>query len=147
MTVTREEALAKLKKLRAAAADADEAVRELIYGQSDRSQRPYEDWLAQLDKAITDLEGEPSSHAPRSWPVTNDDVLAFIEEANELNRMLVSAARGTITQEEKRTLLRYLKAHSGRLQALERHIETLPEDPDLSPSERPDDIPQPGTQS
>jgi hypothetical protein len=65
MTVTREEALAKLKKLRAAAADADEAVRELIYGQSDRSQRPYEDWLAQLDKAITDLEGEPSCHAPK----------------------------------------------------------------------------------
>ena len=65
MTVTREEALAKLKKLRAAAADADEAVRELIYGQSDRSQRPYEDWLAQLDKAITDLESGPLSHAPK----------------------------------------------------------------------------------
>jgi hypothetical protein len=79
--------------------------------------------------------------------VTNDDVLAFIEEANELNRMLVSAARGAITQEEKRTLLRYLKAPSGRLQALERHIETLPEDPDLSRSELPDEISQPGTQS
>ena len=65
MTVTREEALAKLKNLRSAAADADEAVRELIYGQSDRSQRPYEDWLAQLDKAITDLESEPLSHTPQ----------------------------------------------------------------------------------
>ena len=64
MTVAREEALAKLKNLRSAAADADEAVRGLIYGRSDRSQRPHEDWLAQLDKAIADLEGGPSSRAP-----------------------------------------------------------------------------------
>ena len=67
--------------------------------------------------------------------MTNDDVLAFIEEANEINRMLVAAARGTIAREDKSDLLRYLKAHAGRLQALERHVEGLPEEPDLSRSD------------
>jgi hypothetical protein len=56
---TREEALAKLKKLRSAFADADKEVRELIYGESDSSQRPHEEFLAKLDKAIADLESEP----------------------------------------------------------------------------------------
>jgi hypothetical protein len=70
--------------------------------------------------------------------VTNDDVLAFIEEANEINRMLVAAARGTIAREDKSDLLRYLKAHAGRLQALERHVEGLPEE-ESEPS-RPDPV-------
>jgi hypothetical protein len=61
--------------------------------------------------------------------LTNEDVLAFIEEANEINRMLVAAAaRGAIAPEDKGNLLRYLKAHGGRLQALERHVEGLPEE-------------------
>ena len=78
--------------------------------------------------------------------MTNDDVLAFIEEANEINRMLVAAARGTIAPEDKSDLLRYLKAHAGRLQALERHVEGLPEEEPLDPS-RPDPagtLPPPG---
>jgi hypothetical protein len=66
--------------------------------------------------------------------VTNEDVLAFIEEANEINRMLVAAARGTIAREDKSDLLRYLKAHAGRLQALERHVEGLPEEEEPEPS-------------
>ena len=70
--------------------------------------------------------------------MTNDDVLAFIEEANEINRMLVAAARGTIAREDKSDLLRYLKAHAGRLQALERHVEGLPEKPHLSRSDPAD---------
>jgi hypothetical protein len=69
--------------------------------------------------------------------VTNDDVLAFIEEANEINRMLVAAARGAVAREDKGDLLRYLKAHAGRLQALERHVEGLPEEEEPEPS-RPD---------
>ena len=76
--------------------------------------------------------------------MTNEDVLAFIEEANEINRMLVSAARGTISPEDKRNLLRYLKAHAGRLQALERHVEGLPEEPDLSRSDPADMLSPPG---
>jgi hypothetical protein len=64
MTVSRGEALAKLKKLRSAATDADAAVRELIYGQSDSSQRPYEEWLARLDKIIADLESDTLNGAP-----------------------------------------------------------------------------------
>ena len=70
--------------------------------------------------------------------MTNEDVLAFIEEANEINRMLVAAARGAIAREDKSDLLRYLKAHSGRLQALERHVEGLPEEPDLPRSDPAD---------
>jgi hypothetical protein len=76
--------------------------------------------------------------------VTNEDVLAFIEEANEINRMLVSAARGAIPPEDKRNLLRYLKAHAGRMQALERHVEGLPEEPDLSRSDPADMLPPSG---
>jgi hypothetical protein len=38
--------------------------------------------------------------------VTNDDVPAFIGEADEPNRMLVAAARGALSPGEKRTLLR-----------------------------------------
>ncbi len=67
--------------------------------------------------------------------MTNDDVLAFIEEANEINRMLAAAARGAIARGDKDNLLRYLKAHAGRLQALERHVEGLPEEPDLPRSD------------
>ena len=70
--------------------------------------------------------------------MTNEDVLAFIEEANEINRMLVAAARGAIAREDKGSLLRYLKAHAGRLQALERHVEGLPEEPDLPRSDPAD---------
>jgi len=70
--------------------------------------------------------------------VTNDDVHAFIEEANEINRMLVALAKATPPEDEKRTLLRYLKAHSGRLQALERHVESL--EADLPSPEQLDSI-------
>jgi hypothetical protein len=80
--------------------------------------------------------------------VTNEDVLAFIEEANEINRMLVAAARGAISGEEKGNLLRYLKAHAGRLQALERHVEGLPEEEEPAEPSRPDPaadtLPPPG---
>ena len=72
-----------------------------------------------------------------SHRLTNEDVLAFIEEANEINRMLVAAARGAIAREDKDNLLRYLKAHAGRLQALERHVEGMPEEESSDPS-RPD---------
>ena len=75
--------------------------------------------------------------------MTNDDVHAFIEEANEINRMLVAAAKGTLSEDDKQALLRYLKAHSGRLQAIERHIEGLPEEADLSQSEPTDTLPPP----
>jgi hypothetical protein len=78
--------------------------------------------------------------------VTNDDVLAFIEEANEINRMLVAAARGAIAREDRSNLLRYLKAHAGRMQALERHVEGMPEGEPSDPS-RPDPadtLPPPG---
>ena len=34
--------------------------------------------------------------------MTNEDVLAFIGESNEINRMLVAAARGTVPAEDKR---------------------------------------------
>jgi hypothetical protein len=64
MAAPRVETLAKLKKLRSALADADREVRELIFGRSDRAQRPYEEWLARLDKAIADLEGGPLDPAP-----------------------------------------------------------------------------------
>jgi hypothetical protein len=47
------------------------------------------------------------------------------------------AARGAIAREDKDSLLRYLKAHAGRLQALERHVEGLPE-------EEPSDQSRPG---
>jgi hypothetical protein len=77
--------------------------------------------------------------------VTNEDVLAFIEEANEINRMLVAAARGSIAREDKDNLLRYLKAHAGRLQALERHVEGLPEEePEPSQPDPRDTLPSPG---
>jgi hypothetical protein len=76
--------------------------------------------------------------------VTNEDVLAFIEEANEINRMLVAAARGAISREDKGNLLRYLKAHAGRMQALERHVEGLPEEPDSSRSDPADTLSPPG---
>ena len=67
--------------------------------------------------------------------MTNEDVLAFIEEANEINRMLVAAGRGALAREDKGDLLRYLKAHAGRLQALERHVEGLPEEERDEPPE------------
>ena len=77
--------------------------------------------------------------------MTNEDVLAFIEEANEINRMLVAAARGAIAREDKDNLLRYLKAHGGRLQALERHVAGLPEEePEPSRPDPADTLPSPG---